>query len=658
MHKYTLLGIVGLCTLLCLTLAFAQNDTRVELTVPRADSGAITIDGVMNEAAWNTAAHVDMITSTGFNIFTNNYGRPSLTEPDYQSMYARLLWAKDTLYVFMHIQEIVNDSSGLYWDPNSRWDSDQLFISISTRMGVPMGTNYDCNAYAAPEGPYQFLILGDRVTLNNGDLTNIPPQWRKFPTDTQRVFNASDICRSATFIDTTTGTWNVEMAIYNANITAGSSIAFNIGGSQSSLTSKIETGDSYAYYCWQPNVPDNPYAQPPVSVQTDPGSYSLVNSDYWAVLNFAPGTGDETRATMKVPRIDPAAITIDGLANETFWANAAKIDMVTSTGFNIFANNYGRPSLTEPDYQSMYARLAWAPDTLYVFMHIQDIVNDSSGLYWDPNSRWDSDQLFLSLSTRLGMPMGTNYDCNAYAAPEGPYQFLVLGPRVTLNNDGVTNIPPQWRRFPTDTQRVFLGSDISRFATFIDTLTGVWNVEVAIYQPNIAAQAEIGFNIGGSQSSLTSKIETGDSYSYYDWQPNVPDNPYAQPPVNVQTDPGSYNLVNSDYWAVMKMDTTTITTGVPINELRVPNTFVLWQNFPNPFNPSTKIQFSMPRAGKVALKVYNVLGQLVATLANEQRSAGTHEVQWNASHVATGVYIYQMTVDNKVVGAKKMMLLK
>jgi len=73
-----------------------------------------------------------------------------------------------------------------------------------------------------------------------------------------------------------------------------------------------------------------------------------------------------------------------------------------------------------------------------------------------------------------------------------------------------------------------------------------------------------------------------------------------------------------------------------------PTTFALDQNFPNPFNPTTKIQYQVPTDSRVSLKVYDVLGREVVTLVNEGRPAGYHDVQWNATDLASGVYFYRI----------------
>jgi hypothetical protein len=100
-------------------------------------------------------------------------------------------------------------------------------------------------------------------------------------------------------------------------------------------------------------------------------------------------------------------------------------------------------------------------------------------------------------------------------------------------------------------------------------------------------------------------------------------------------------------------------------EENLPNGFVLCQNYPNPFNPSTKIRFVVPsvipsgtkQSHLVTLKVYDVLGNEIATLVNEVKSAGEYEVEFNASSLTSGVYFYQLKAG-EFIQTKKMILLK
>ena len=97
--------------------------------------------------------------------------------------------------------------------------------------------------------------------------------------------------------------------------------------------------------------------------------------------------------------------------------------------------------------------------------------------------------------------------------------------------------------------------------------------------------------------------------------------------------------------------------GVEETNTTAPVTFELKQNYPNPFNPSTTIEYSVPESGHFMLKVYNTIGQEVATLVNGEVNAGYHKVSFNAKNLASGLYIYRLT-GNNINLVKKMMLLK
>jgi hypothetical protein len=94
-----------------------------------------------------------------------------------------------------------------------------------------------------------------------------------------------------------------------------------------------------------------------------------------------------------------------------------------------------------------------------------------------------------------------------------------------------------------------------------------------------------------------------------------------------------------------------------------PTTFALDQNFPNPFNPATTIQYQLPSDSRVTLKVYDVLGREVTTLLNDIRPAGYHDAQWDAGNVASGVYFYRLEAEALTGGSgfqqiKKLMVVK
>jgi Secretion system C-terminal sorting domain len=93
------------------------------------------------------------------------------------------------------------------------------------------------------------------------------------------------------------------------------------------------------------------------------------------------------------------------------------------------------------------------------------------------------------------------------------------------------------------------------------------------------------------------------------------------------------------------------------NEETIPSAFSLEQNYPNPFNPTTNIGFRIADRGFVSLKVFDVLGNEIATLVNEEKSAGRYEIEFNASSLPSGIYFYKLTAGS-FIETKKMLLLK
>jgi hypothetical protein len=97
--------------------------------------------------------------------------------------------------------------------------------------------------------------------------------------------------------------------------------------------------------------------------------------------------------------------------------------------------------------------------------------------------------------------------------------------------------------------------------------------------------------------------------------------------------------------------------GIKEISSNVPETYSLSQNYPNPFNPTTTIRFSLKETGVVSLKVYNVIGQLVTTLVNGQKPAGTYEYNFDASSLSSGIYFYTIKAGD-FTQTRKMILMK
>ncbi len=107
-----------------------------------------------------------------------------------------------------------------------------------------------------------------------------------------------------------------------------------------------------------------------------------------------------------------------------------------------------------------------------------------------------------------------------------------------------------------------------------------------------------------------------------------------------------------------------IPTGIQTIGSEIPQSFSLEQNYPNPFNPSTPINFNIPIAGNgldgsgiVSLRIYDMLGKEIAVLVNENLTAGSYSVDFNASSLPSGTYFYRLQ-SGSFIETKKMILIK
>ncbi len=115
---------------------------------------------------------------------------------------------------------------------------------------------------------------------------------------------------------------------------------------------------------------------------------------------------------------------------------------------------------------------------------------------------------------------------------------------------------------------------------------------------------------------------------------------------------GSYNNITN----TVTIKYNQIIGILPISN-QLPEAYKIYQNYPNPFNPLTKINYSLPNATKVHIQVYDLLGRLVKTLVNEFKEAGSYDVQFDGTGLASGVYFYRIEAGD-FVDSKKMVLVK
>jgi hypothetical protein len=168
-----------------------------------------------------------------------------------------------------------------------------------------------------------------------------------------------------------------------------------------------------------------------------------------------------------------------------------------------------------------------------------------------------------------------------------------------------------------------------------------WTDDSAPLQPGwLQITTDSGFCLPNTSTDIelffdATEVDTGDYYASIIVKSNDPFTPSILVPIHM--------IVSS-------------TVGLD-NDLTTPLVFNLYQNYPNPFNPSTIIKYSIPKTSKVKLTLFNLLGEEVTTLVNEEKNAGYHQVDFNANNLPSGIYFYQLKT-NSYVETKKMILLK
>lgn len=183
-------------------------------------------------------------------------------------------------------------------------------------------------------------------------------------------------------------------------------------------------------------------------------------------------------------------------------------------------------------------------------------------------------------------------------------------------------------------------------------LTSIGGDYVVGYVIMIKNGQEIGAGAFEMVQPTTSYTEFATDISWF-----VADNPDSAAIGLIVTNNDTVHIGTTFYLDDLSFSNSTDVQGMDNSPFK----FDLAQNYPNPFNPSTTINYSIPKQSFVSLKVYNLLGQEVATLVNEEKSAGNYKVNFSTSLIgsnfASGVYVYRLTAG-ELVQTKKMMLLK
>jgi hypothetical protein len=320
---------------------------------------------------------------------------------------------------------------------------------------------------------------------------------------------------------------------------------------------------------------------------------------------------------------NPPANTFVADGNLTEWSSITPISMKLSDGSAFLVANQ---QISNDDDLSVLAYVAIDNQNLYVAFDVtDDIVSFDPTLASYYN---DCPDLFIGLYDWHGKPHSSK---QRGAQPDYQLRFAkdrVLVDGMNADSMAVPGANYFWgEKFPS-------GYTVEAKIPLVDLATkrnvGQTNFD-SLFTPKLGMRIPIDFSINDADA-------TGTREGIMCYSPYNEDHSYETPARWLYTWIGNA-------W-----------TGVE-DETISPNTYSLSQNYPNPFNPVTTIKYTLKDAGKVTLRVYDVLGRLVSTLVNDMQNQGSYTVNFDASNLASGMYIYKLE-SGSFQAVKKMMLLK
>ncbi len=317
------------------------------------------------------------------------------------------------------------------------------------------------------------------------------------------------------------------------------------------------------------------------------------------------------------------------------WAGIAPFRMYPSDHSGTVVQNTNIPNDT---VCSADAYMAMDASYLYVAFHV-----NTNNVYYDPNLDAIGNSylntcpdLFIGLYNWHG---ASHTGLQSGAQPD--YHLRFSQKHIRIDNMGVDSLELYGSNYAWNPAR------------FPDPLAG-YNVEARIPWTDLATKADNGAtrsdNLFVPQEGMRIPID----FEINNVSPGATQR-------DGQLDYSS--AANGNSWSNVAVWTYTwvgnkweVTTGVTDRNQTV-NSYRLDQNYPNPFNPATSIQYSIMKPGKVALKVYDILGREVATLVNQYQAAGSYTINFDASRLSSGVYFYRIQ-SGSFQSVKKMILLK
>jgi len=211
------------------------------------------------------------------------------------------------------------------------------------------------------------------------------------------------------------------------------------------------------------------------------------------------------------------------------------------------------------------------------------------------------------------------------------------------------------------------GFTVGFYGTVVKTITGGSRCPCTNSpingMPNVSPMANLGWENDSGMTNYTVQVSAYQDFNSFEDTANVSTNSYTVPNGKLQFFTTYYWRVRGNSsagptdWSDVWSFTTGNFIGINSNNSASPKEFKLYSNYPNPFNPSTKIKFDVPQTALTQIVVYDELGRTITTLANSMYKAGQYEIEWNADKLNSGVYFLKM-VSDKYIETRRMVLIK
>ncbi len=345
------------------------------------------------------------------------------------------------------------------------------------------------------------------------------------------------------------------------------------------------------------------------------------------------------------------------LANYGFmlWGNLNGKYSEAAMGYN----NDGKSNFSWGSYKSRY----WNDPHLIAYMesHDEERLMVKTLTYGNSSGSYDTKIMNYALG-RIKLASAFYY---SIPGPKMIWQFGELGYDYSINYNGRTgNKPIKWDYYQEPERRrlyKFISEMLklrNQYGVF-DTEDFVLTVNEATKKINLNSPA-MNVTIVGNFDVISGKVnpEFQHNGKWYDY--------FGADSIDVTNVNGEITLEPGEFRVYLdkkiNFPSEDLVTGISSDKDETPDSYVLAQNYPNPFNPETTIEFSIPKGGLISLKVYNLIGEEIATIVNKDLSPGNYRFKWDGKNsvgekISSGIYFYRLKGAN-FLQTKKMLLLK